>query len=100
MGKVWNPGAKAGTVRAFLSAWCVLEEGRVSRPEDLYGGYECYCRSVRQKDLTRGEFNAELERLGFTRGERHGAPVWIGVGLALIEDGLVQREYGARYRSE
>jgi len=97
MSHVWNPGAKPETVGAFLAAWCYLAPGSASRLDTLHAAYECYCRSVRRKDLTLGEFAAELERRGFQRGERHGAPVWLGIGMSLLEDGLVQREYGARY---
>lgn len=100
MGKVWNPGAKPETVGGFLRDWCLVEAGRTTRQETLFGAYEMYCRAMRRKDLTVGEFNAEMERRGFEAGERHGAAIWRGVGLAMMEDGLVQREYGARYREE
>lgn len=100
MAKIWNPGASTVTVGAFLRDWCLVAPGRSIRPPDLFGAYEMYCRRVRVQDLTFGEFDAELERRGFRQGERHGVAVWQGLGLALLEDGLVQREYGARFQAE
>jgi hypothetical protein len=100
MSRTWNPAARRETVAAFLSAWCVQEAGRTCREETLFGAYEAYCRRVRRADLTQGEFSAEMERLGYAQGQRHGTAVWQGIGLTYQEDGLVGREYGARYREE
>lgn len=95
MSKVWNPGANRATVRSFVAAWCIREAGAWSEVETLFGAYETYCRLQQQKDLTLGEFNDELERLGFHQQRRYGQQVWNGLGLAVMEDVLVRRAGGA-----
>jgi len=95
MSKVWNPGASRETVRTFVAGWCIRETGAWSEVETLFGAYETYCRLQRLKDLTLGEFNDELERLGFSQERRYGQQVWSGLGLAVMEDVLVRRSGGA-----
>ena len=91
MAKVWNPGAKRETVAEFLQEWCVRGAGSWSRPDALFGAYEIYCRAYGKKDLTLGEFNDELEQLGFHLEPRYGTPMWHGVTLAVLEDSIARR---------
>ena len=94
MSKVWNPGASRETVGEFLGAWCVRGNGLWSRAGVLFGAYECYCRASLQKDLTIGEFQDELERMGLTAEERYGQAGWSGIGLGVMEDAIVGRRRG------
>ena len=96
MSKVWNPGAKPETVREFLRDWCERFDHLWSVPEDLFGAYEIYCRFVKKKDLTLGEFVYEMEQLGFQPQERHGQQVWRGVGLRYMQDAVVRRGFSER----
>jgi len=97
MGKIWNPRASRDTVIAFLRDWCLVQTDRRTPPLMLYDAYLCYCQNLRRHDLTLGEFNDEIEKQGFSLGERYGQLVWKGVGLCLMEDAFVSRTYGARF---
>ena len=88
MGKIWNPGAKRETVGAFLDAWCTIANGRRTEIEVLFGAYECYCRKMRKKDLTLGEFNDEMDQRGFNIGTD---TAWERVGLSLMQDAMLPK---------
>ncbi len=94
MSKVWNPGAKPETVREFLRDWCVRFGW--SGKDALFGAYEMYCRAMKKKDLTLGEFVHEMEQLGFKTQEHHGSQMWDGVGLRYMQDTVIRRGFGGR----
>ena len=96
MSKVWNPGAKPETVREFLRDWCERFDQLWSVPEDLFGAYEMYCRAMKKKDFTFGEFVYEMEQLGFQTQERHGSRMWEGVGLRYMQDTIVRQGFRGR----
>lgn len=98
MGKIWNPRAKRETVGEFLAAWCIRNAGSWSGSDALFGAYEIYCRAYGEHDLTLGEFNTELEQLGFRLEHRHGSQMWSGIGLAYMQDVTVRR--GPKPRGE
>ncbi len=99
MAKIWHPHAKRETVGEFIREWCIVQEPRRSLQEAMFFAYECFCRNARQRDLTLGQFNAEMEARGFRRGMRSGMPVWEGIGLCLMEDAFIQHRYGIRYKN-
>jgi len=96
MAKIWNPKAKRASVHSFVRDWCVLESHRLSQREDFYQAYVYYCRNVGIFDLTQGEFDDEMDKMGFSISERHGEPAWQGIGLTLMEDAFIHRTYGVR----
>lgn len=96
MSKVWTPGAKKEMVGNFLRAWCLRHKRAWSRAELLFGAYEVFCRHHHEKDLTFGQFTAEMETLGYPLEQHYGQPAFHGLSLSMLEDSIVGRNYGAR----
>jgi putative DNA primase/helicase len=67
---------------SFVNECCILDAKAEVPRMDLYGAFVEYCKDSGLKELSKTQFNKDLDNLGLVRASALGIRTWRGIKLS------------------